>query len=141
MFAAIGWIWIEEAEYPDEFGDPASEPRPAALAAVSEVLARLAEPERAVLHVRNAEFTILINHHSNHRLGWPIELFREIARVAPGSFGYLHVYDDEHPAERYRFMRWSMIHGRIEVEEDLALVPVVREWYDGVDPRAPYDSR
>jgi hypothetical protein len=69
----------------DEFGDPASVPLPSTLAKLSAVLERLAEPERAVLHVRNAEFTVLLDHHSNHRLGWPIELFREIARIAQGS--------------------------------------------------------
>jgi hypothetical protein len=26
MFAAIGWIWIEDAEYSDEFGAPTRDP-------------------------------------------------------------------------------------------------------------------
>lgn len=65
----------------------------------------------------------------------PIELFREVALVAPGSFGFLHTYDDEHLEEQYRFMKWTIVQQRITVEEDHALTPVVRTWYDGRDPR------
>ena len=137
MFSAVGWLWIQDAEYPDEFGDPASVPRPQTIEAVLEAVERLApDPEAALFRQYNGAHTLLIDRHHNHRGdAWPIELFREVARVAPGSFGFLHTYDDEHLEEQYRFMKWTMVQGRITVEEDRALTPVVRTWYDGRDPR------
>ena len=63
----------------------------------------------------------------------PITRDEKIARIAPGSFGFLHVYDDEHPEAHHRFMKWSMVQGKISVEEDRTLAPVVRAWHDGHD--------
>ena len=32
--------------------------------------------------------------HRNHRHEWPMRLFEEVGRIASGSFGFLHVWDD-----------------------------------------------
>jgi hypothetical protein len=65
-----------------------------------------------------------------HRQDWPSKLFEELGRVAPGSFGFFHVYDDEHPTEAERFMRSTMVRGNVTVKEDEALRPVVRRWFN-----------
>jgi hypothetical protein len=57
-----------------------------------------------------------------------------LARVAPGSFGFPHSYDDEHSTEAERFMRWTMIQGNVTVQEEEALRLVVTRWF------APYDD-
>ena len=44
MFSAIGWVWIEDAEYCDEFGEPTAEPRQATLDAVTALMERLVPP-------------------------------------------------------------------------------------------------
>jgi hypothetical protein len=152
MFSAAGWICIPEAEYADEFGDPACVPRQPTIDAISAALDRLIAPSvhrrslrsriRAVatpppaahrpaigphvlFRVYNGTWTVLIDTHRNHRHDWPEVLFREVAEIAPGSFGYMHVWDDEHPTESERFMRWAMVLGKVSVEEDVALRPVM----------------
>ena len=90
----------------------------------------------------NGAWTVLIDTHRNHRQEWVVELFADVARVASGSFGFLHVWDDEHPVEREQFIRHAMVHGRITATEEVALRPVVRRWYaDFEDGRpAPPDA-
>ncbi len=134
MFSAVGWIWVEDAVYPDDFGDPTTAPRLSTIEAVREAVERLRPDAESALFRINAQYTVMIDRHHNHRAAWATELFAEVARVAPGSFGFLHVFDDEHPVDHYRFIKWSMIRGRVSSEEDASLRPVIRDWYDGRHP-------
>lgn len=148
---ATGWVRIEEAEYSDELGDPASTPREDVLEAVRAVMEQLVpalpfeaapaqrpyEPRfgpEALFRTDNGVWTVLVDTHRNHRHDWPVALFTELARVAPGSFGFLHVHDDEHPTESDRFMRWTMLSGEITVQEDATLRPVISRWFDSLEP-------
>ncbi|WP_354697244.1 hypothetical protein DSM112329_02872 [Paraconexibacter sp. AEG42_29] len=137
MFA-IGWICVQEAEYPDIADYPTSEPRDHVIALVRAAIARhldatWPEFEQADLRHANGTWTLQINAHRNHRKSWPTALFSEIGELAAGSFGHLHLWDDEHPTEDERFMRWTMVHGVVTAEEDIALRPVVARWFDRVD--------
>jgi hypothetical protein len=87
----------------------------------------------AMFRADNGTWTVLIDTHRNHRRTWPEDLFREVARVAPGSFGFLHIWDDEHPTESQKFMRWSMVLGNVAVAEDKSLRPVMRLMWDAYD--------
>src|SRR4051794_28421961 len=49
-------------------------------------------------------------------------------------------YDDEHNTEHHRFLRWSMVNDHIQVGEDQSLIPIVRAWHEGVDPRDADDG-
>ena len=84
----------------------------------------------------NGVWTVLINTHRNHRRDWPMDLFNAIARVAPGSFGFLHLWDDEYPTEGERFMRLAMVDGQIAVQEERALNPIVKRWLAAYERRA-----
>lgn len=151
VFSAVGWAWIEETEYADEFGDPAFAPREGVLEAVRDLMERLVPPlalpaapagrpheprfgPEALFRVDNGVWTVLIDTHRNHRQNWPSELFEQLARLAPGSFGFLHIYDDEHPTEAERFMRWTMVQGNVTVQAEEALRPIVKRWL------TPYDD-
>ena len=82
----------------------------------------------------NGTWTLLIDTHRNHRQEWPGQLFRQVGQVAPGSFGFMHVWDDEHPTQSEQFMRWTMVLGHVNVDEDTILQPVMTRWL------APYDG-
>jgi Immunity protein 7 len=88
----------------------------------------------ALFRADNGMWMVVIDTHRNHRRDWPEQAFREIAQVAPGSFGFLHIWDDEHPTEGEKFMRWSMVLGQVSVEEELTLRPVMEQLLDRYPP-------
>jgi hypothetical protein len=90
----------------------------------------------ALFRADNGMWTVLIDTHRNHRRDWPEQLFREVAQIAPGSFGFLHIWDDEHPTEGEKFMRWSMVLGHVSVQEELALRPVMEQLLDRYPPES-----
>jgi hypothetical protein len=88
----------------------------------------------ALFRVDNGTWAVLINTHRNHRQEWPESLFRQVGQVAAGSFGFMHIWDDEHPTQSEQFMRWTMVLGRVDVDEEPLLRPVMRRWL------APFDG-
>jgi Immunity protein 7 len=70
----------------------------------------------------------------NHRAPGITELFRSIARAAPGSYGILYVYDDE---ASDGWDRWVMRRGDVHKARDEDLSPhvgVVEDAYDHGQP-------
>jgi hypothetical protein len=82
----------------------------------------------ALFRADNGTWTVLIDTHRNHRQEWPERLFRQVGQLAPGSFGFMHVWDDEHPTQCEQFMRWTMVLGRADVQEEMVLRPVMQRW-------------
>src|ERR1700742_1028151 len=88
----------------------------------------------ALFRVDNGTWTVLIDTHRNHRQEWPGQLFRQVGQIAAGSFGFMHVWDDEHPRQSEQFMRWTMVLGRLDVQDDPRLRPVMARWMADAEP-------
>jgi hypothetical protein len=52
-----------------------------------------------------------------------VGLFTEVARRAPGSYGVLHVHDDEDPAHPNSWSRFVIRRGVVRAEVDADLSP------------------
>ncbi|MFJ8275549.1 Imm7 family immunity protein [Streptomyces sp. NPDC094154] len=94
MFEYHGWITVRETAADDE-----DEPRLRQI--VDELRLRIAQmdsPYLLDLRWMNGEPFIHLGGYSNHRSSPDVvELFEHVAAVAPGSYGLLHVRDDEEP--------------------------------------------
>ncbi|MFC5266852.1 Imm7 family immunity protein [Kribbella qitaiheensis] len=58
----------------------------------------------------------------NHRDETVIDLFRSVARIAPGSYGVMYVFDDD---VTDTWERWVMRRGSVTSEVDASLSPHV----------------
>jgi hypothetical protein len=69
----------------------------------------------------------------NHRQPWVTEVYAAIATIAPGSYGLLHIRDDEAPGdgEEERWVCWTMLRGRIEASTESRLTPHLGRVEDG----------
>jgi len=62
-----------------------------------------------------------------------VEIFERIAAIAPGSFGSLHIWDDEHVSRSNEFQRYYMVRGVVSYEIDNKLspcIPMIEDTYD-----------
>ncbi|MBP2475095.1 hypothetical protein JOF53_003967 [Crossiella equi] len=59
----------------------------------------------------------------NHRLPDAIDFFAGLGRLAPGSYGLLHVWDDEHPEHRNEFRVHRMVRGQVTEHPEPLLSP------------------
>ncbi|HEY9723032.1 MAG TPA: Imm7 family immunity protein [Oscillatoriaceae cyanobacterium] len=57
----------------------------------------------------------------------PVRLFREISRVAPGSYGLLYIHDDESFQDGYdnEFVAYVMARGEVKQARDPFLSPYI----------------
>lgn len=53
-----------------------------------------------------------------------IELFRQVGRLAPGSYGLLHVWDDEDKHHPDGFRVFRLVRGQVSEHADALLSPV-----------------
>ncbi|WP_158879966.1 Imm7 family immunity protein [Amycolatopsis anabasis] len=60
-----------------------------------------------------------------------VELFNQIARLAPGSYGLLYVRDDDDPFQGNEFQVYRMARGQVTRHADPFLSPVVPTVEDG----------
>jgi len=74
--------------------------------------------------------------HNRRRDGWPVELLKQIAELAPGSYGVLYVIDDEAVAaeDRNAFRVWVLRRGSVSEQADQLLSPFVPRCEDRYDP-------
>ena len=57
-----------------------------------------------------------------HRQDWVVDIYRRIGTTAPGSYGLLHVHDDEVEDGR-RWVCWTMRRGLVEDSTEERLTP------------------
>jgi hypothetical protein len=77
------------------------------------------------LRAVNGQWHLVLDGFRNHRQPWVLDLFREIARLAPSSYGLLHVRDDEAPGEENAWLRWEMVRGEVTIQVDESFSPHV----------------
>ena len=71
----------------------------------------------------NGEYHVLVDGSPNHRDERIFGLFPYIAARAPGSYGLLYVWDDDHPVHENAFRVWRLVRGRVEELSDALLSP------------------
>jgi hypothetical protein len=133
MYSYHGWAVLRESPREVDEGGLT-----AIVALVKQKLAALTDQGNPLgtLGSVNGAWHVMVSGFANRRSGEAQEmfdLFAEIARVAPGSYGLLYVWDDE-DVEGYAnvFRVWSLRRGQLTVHEDVLLSPCVPSIEDEV---------
>ncbi|MDX3696393.1 Imm7 family immunity protein [Streptomyces europaeiscabiei] len=122
MFEYHGWITVRESAVDDD-----DEARLRQI--VDELQLRIAQtasPYLLDLRWMNGEPFIHLGGHSNHRSSPDVvELFKHVAVVAPGSYGLLHVRDDEDPGHENEVRVLRLVRGRVTQHAEALLSPCI----------------
>jgi hypothetical protein len=122
MFEYHGWITVRETATDDD-----DEPRLRQI--VDELhlhLAQMDSPYLLDLRWMNGEPFIHLGGYSNHRSSPDVvELFERVAMVAPGSYGLLHVMDDEDPEHENEVRVLRLVRGRVTQHTEALLSPYI----------------
>ncbi|MFF3068112.1 Imm7 family immunity protein [Kitasatospora sp. NPDC057904] len=54
-----------------------------------------------------------------------VAFFREVGQLAPGSYGLLHIRDDEEPGRENEVTVVRMVRGRLSTHTELLLSPCI----------------
>ncbi|MER7733082.1 Imm7 family immunity protein [Streptomyces erythrochromogenes] len=124
MFEYHGWINVQESAGADDCGDG-----DVLLGRVSETLgARIREidsPGLLDLRWMNGELFLHLGGFHNHSDPEVLDLFAEVGRLAPGSYGVMHVRDDEDRGRENEVRVLRMVRGRVHEDVETALSPCI----------------
>ncbi|MEW2506144.1 Imm7 family immunity protein [Amycolatopsis sp. NPDC047767] len=122
MFEYHGWISLRStAEAVDD------EP-PLRLPEIRAATDELAGYALLDLQPLNGQYSIHLGGKPNHRgTHGPaiLDLFRKVGRLAPGSYGLLHVHDDEDPLHADEFRVYRLARGVLTEHREPLLSPVI----------------
>jgi hypothetical protein len=96
MFEFHGWVTVRDAAAQDD-GELVADATIDEIRGLLRNVAEVAEFTGGVADLRqvNAGWQLHIHGLRNHRKNEIVEVFRDVARAAPGSYGLLHLHDDE----------------------------------------------
>ncbi|MET9949950.1 Imm7 family immunity protein [Streptomyces sp. NPDC006339] len=127
MFEYHGWITIRETA-----GDDDDDVRLRRI--VDELrlhVARMSGPYLLDLRWMNGEPFLHVGGNANHRPSDDvIELFEHVAAVAPGSYGLLHIRDDEDPGHENDVQVLRLARGTVTRHTETLLSPCVPQLED-----------
>ncbi|MFI0515528.1 Imm7 family immunity protein [Streptomyces sp. WSLK1-5] len=122
MFENHGWITVRETATDDD-----DESRLRQI--VDELrlhIAQMDSPYLLDLRWMNGEPFIHLGGYSNHRSSPDVvELFEHVAVVAPGSYGLLHVFDDEDPGHENEVRVLRLVRGVVTQHTEALLSPFI----------------
>lgn len=122
MFEYHGWITVRETAVDDDDDVRLRQ-------VVDELrlrIARMESPYLLDLRWMNGEPFIHLGGHSNHRSPPDaVSLFEHVAKVAPGSYGLLHVRDDEDPAHANEVRVLRLARGSVTHHTEALLSPCI----------------
>ncbi|HSY00203.1 MAG TPA: Imm7 family immunity protein [Streptomyces sp.] len=122
MFEYHGWVTVRETAADDD-----DESRLRQI--VDELRLRIAQmdsPYLLDLRWMNGEPFIHLGGYSNHRSSPDVvELFEHVAVVAPGSYGLLHVRDDEEPDHENEVRVLRLVRGVVTQHTEALLSPCI----------------
>ncbi|GAA1595595.1 Imm7 family immunity protein [Kribbella karoonensis] len=127
MFEYHGWATLRDTQDDWDRSGPADDLSQSTYDAVAAAIADVRNDlQVADLRVVNGSAHLWLAGLRNHRQEPVIEVFRRIARLAPWSYGLLHVYDDEAQGEdANRWVIWVLKRGSVTPEADSWLSPHV----------------
>ncbi|MFH8470711.1 Imm7 family immunity protein [Streptomyces sp. NPDC017991] len=122
MFEYRGWITVGETA-----ADEDDEPRLQQIVDGLRLrIARMDSPYLLDLRWMNGEPFIHLGGSSNHRSSPNVdELFEHVAVVAPGSYGLLHVRDDEEPGHENEVRVLRLVRGMVTQHTEALLSPCI----------------
>jgi hypothetical protein len=85
----------------------------------------------------NGNYTVWFAGFTNHwarDVDQALELFRFIAEAAPGAYGLLYLWDDEHEPTENEFQVWRLARGALTKMSDPFLSPCIPTFEDPYDP-------
>ncbi|MFH8729128.1 Imm7 family immunity protein [Streptomyces termitum] len=132
MFEYHGWISVQESAGADD-DDPGSFRLKGIVAAIESRIREIDSPHLLDLRWMNGEAFVHFGGLRNHRDPEVLDFFGEIGRWAPGSYGLLHVRDDEDPGHENEVRVLRMVRGALfeGVEASLSpCVPVLEDPYE-----------
>jgi hypothetical protein len=143
MFEYHGWINVQPSTAAEDEDDDGR-----LHAVVADLQARirdLGSPYLLDLRWMNGEAFLHLGGFPNHRDGAIPAFFREVGERAPGSYGLLHIRDDEAPGQENEVRVLRMVRGRVteHTEDRLSpCIPVLEDPFPGQpsgarDPAAP----
>ncbi|MEV4556360.1 Imm7 family immunity protein [Kitasatospora sp. NPDC049285] len=126
MFEYHGWITLRMSaggsDEDDEWDDLIL---PETAARVEERIRALDSPDLLQLRRMNGELFLHLGGFRNHADPEIPALFREVGRLAPGSFGVLYIHDDEHPVHSNEFRVLRLVRGEVTEHRDALLSPCI----------------
>ncbi|MFD5588980.1 Imm7 family immunity protein [Streptomyces sp. NPDC127063] len=122
MFEYHGWITVRETAADDD-----DEARLRRIVDELELhISQMDSPYLLDLGWMNGEPFIHLGGYSNHRSSPdPVELFEHVAAVAPGSYGLLHVRDDEDPGHENEVRVLRLVRGVVTQHTEALLSPCI----------------
>ena len=132
MFEYHGWVTVRETAADDDDDSRLAE-------IVEEIRRRIediASPYLLDLRWMNGEVFVHLGGNSNHRGSGEevLDLFAGIGALAPGSYGLLHIRDDEDPGHGNEVRGLRLVRGRVTEHTEPLLspcVPVLEDPFDG----------
>ncbi|QNS03483.1 Imm7 family immunity protein [Streptomyces xanthii] len=129
MFEYHGWITVRESAGEDDDADRLRRTVDALRTRVD----ALDSPYLLDLRWMNGEPFLHLGGHSNHRSPPDVvAFFRHVGRVAPGSYGLLHVLDDEDPGHANEVRVFRLVRGAVTAHTEPLLSPCVPTLEDPV---------
>ncbi|MEU6113795.1 Imm7 family immunity protein [Streptomyces sp. NPDC047117] len=122
MFEYHGWITVRETAADDD-----DEARLRRIVYELELhIAQMDSPYLLDLRWMNGEPFVHLGGYSNHRSSPDVvELFEHVAVVAPGSYGLLHVRDDEDPDHENEVIVLRLVRGVVTRHTEALLSPCI----------------
>ncbi|WP_436776832.1 Imm7 family immunity protein [Yinghuangia sp. YIM S09857] len=124
MFEYHGWINVQESpgiEDADHDGDRLR----AVAEGLRERIREIDSPYLLDLRWMNGELFVHLGGCPNHRDEEIVAFFGDVGARAPGSYGLLHVRDDEDPGHENEFRVLRMARGQVAEYPDALLSPCV----------------
>lgn len=122
MFEYHGWITIRESATDDD--DPTQ--LTGIVDSLRHYIDEIASPYLLDLRWMNGEPFIHIGGFSNHRTSPEIiDLFSQVGTIAPGSYGLLHLRDDEDPEHENEVRVLRLARGNVTYHTELLLSPCI----------------
>ncbi|MFF4384637.1 Imm7 family immunity protein [Kitasatospora sp. NPDC001547] len=124
MFEYHGWIKVlENASADDEEHD--DDRFRLVVAGIEERIREIDNRYLLDLRWMNGEVFVHFGGFANHRDAEIPAFFREVGERAPGSYGLLHVRDDEDPGHENEVLVIRMVRGQVSEHADSLLSPCI----------------
>lgn len=123
MFEYHGWVT------PRSTAEAVDDASPLPLAEIEALLRTFRDEQGsfalARLDVFNGTYFVHFGGFRNHRQSSVIDLFAAIGRLAPGSYGLLHILDDEDPGHENEARVHRLVRGEVAEHTEELLSPTI----------------
>jgi len=133
VFEYHGWINVQESASAndDDYGDGRLR---GIVEGIERRIREIDSPYLLELRWMNGQAFVHFGGFCNHRDAEIVEFFEEVGERAPGSYGLLHVRDDEDPARENEVLVTRMVRGRVAKHSEPLLsfcIPVLEDPFEG----------